>query len=600
MRLLLSFLLLLLLSNASHAQDTDADGLPDTWETNGVSVNGVFLDLPRMGADPLHRDLFVEVDWMVAPTHSHEPKPEALRKVIQAFDRSPVQNPDGTTGVHLHVDAGPDSVMNPVTGERWGELSGGEALEHQDNLGTIVDAEDEDDDYSWEDEAAIKAAHFRPERVAAFRYCVFAHNLAPEDNGTSGLASGLPGTDFLVTLGEWSDQVGTVMEQAGTFMHEFGHTIGLRHGGIDHINNKPNYLSVMNYFFQTAGLFDPDDLGRLDFSRQALPTLDEHHLSEPAGISPAGLYAAFSSFLRFMEDNLEIGPIQAAIDWNQNGVANEPDVAADINDDEQLTNLESFDDWSAVVYATGPIGQADPGPQPVPAPVPVDELDERTDDSQPRTFEVAVRAGDDSAAEPGQSIAYEVTVNNHGSEADTYRIEYSSTQGWGDFTGLPATLSLGPNQAQALVLTVRVPSGVAAGTEDETVVTARSETHEAIVDQAVIRTTVTAVAAPSVAGTGTDGGGCFVATAAYGSYLDPHVVTLRHFRDGVLERSAPGRAFVRGYYRVSPSVAAVIAQSSVLRGMTVLALTPVVLALEHPLLLGLLLLAALVRARKRR
>ncbi len=31
-------------------------------------------------------------------------------------------------------------------------------------------------------------------------------------------------------------------------MHELGHNLGLRHGGMDDLNCKPNYLSVMNYF----------------------------------------------------------------------------------------------------------------------------------------------------------------------------------------------------------------------------------------------------------------------------------------------------------------------------------------------------------------
>ena len=34
-------------------------------------------------------------------------------------------------------------------------------------------------------------------------------------------------------------------------MHEFGHTLGLGHGGGDDVNNKSNYVSVMNYDWQT-------------------------------------------------------------------------------------------------------------------------------------------------------------------------------------------------------------------------------------------------------------------------------------------------------------------------------------------------------------
>jgi hypothetical protein len=42
-------------------------------------------------------------------------------------------------------------------------------------------------------------------------------------------------------------------------------------------------------------------------------------------------------------------------------------------------------------------------------------------------------------------------------------------------------------------------------------------------------------------------GGCFIATAAYGSYLDPHVRSLRRFRDETLMRSRLGRTFVAWY-----------------------------------------------------
>ena len=37
-------------------------------------------------------------------------------------------------------------------------------------------------------------------------------------------------------------------------MHELGHNLGLRHGGDDNVHRKPNYLSVMNYSFQTTGM----------------------------------------------------------------------------------------------------------------------------------------------------------------------------------------------------------------------------------------------------------------------------------------------------------------------------------------------------------
>lgn len=49
-------------------------------------------------------------------------------------------------------------------------------------------------------------------------------------------------------------------------------------------------------------------------------------------------------------------------------------------------------------------------------------------------------------------------------------------------------------------------------------------------------------------------GGCYVATAVYGSYDCPEVWTLRRFRDDTLDRTWYGRAFIRAYYAVSPTL----------------------------------------------
>lgn len=48
-------------------------------------------------------------------------------------------------------------------------------------------------------------------------------------------------------------------------------------------------------------------------------------------------------------------------------------------------------------------------------------------------------------------------------------------------------------------------------------------------------------------------GGCYVATAVYGSYDCPQVWTLRRFRDYTLAETWYGRAFIRMYYAVSPT-----------------------------------------------
>lgn len=50
------------------------------------------------------------------------------------------------------------------------------------------------------------------------------------------------------------------------------------------------------------------------------------------------------------------------------------------------------------------------------------------------------------------------------------------------------------------------------------------------------------------------GGGCYVATAVYGSYDCPEVWTLRRYRDDTLASTWYGRAFIKTYYAVSPTL----------------------------------------------
>ena len=349
--------------------DSDGDALPDSWESDGVDVDldgTIDLDLPAMGADPMHKDIFVEIDAMT----NHRLQQAAIDEVVNAFRLAPVSNPDGIDGIALHVDNGPASIMNPHTGERWGTHSRGTTtIPHENVLGIGLG----DFLYSWSEFDRIKDFHFEQARRRVFHYVVSGHQYGHPFNTSSGISRGIGASDFIVALGPActppGDCSGTVEQQAGTFMHELGHNLHLMHGGQDPVNRKPNYLSIMNYSFQLTGLVVQRDVVRLnifDYSRfgasDALTPLNEASLSETGGFG-SGLFYRFGgtylSVARCPGGNWQPSLVEDLVDWDCNGTFEATPVSVDINSDTiPFGRWGPFEDWNRLVYSGGGIGSA--------------------------------------------------------------------------------------------------------------------------------------------------------------------------------------------------------------------------------------------------
>lgn len=358
----------------SNNPDTDGDALGDGHEVLGYDADGdgsIDLPLPSYGVNPLRKDILVEIDHMGSDgTHSHAPTPSGISAVVAAFDNAPIANPDGSFGVNLHVDYGAGAPL--VGGGTWGSASGASVLAHTTALGSMSGG-----DYSWTDFNNLKAANFNALRRPFFHYSVFAHlldaTLAPNES-PSGISYGIGASDFIVSMGGWSGSTGTAVEQGGTFMHELGHNLNLRHGGADDVNWKPNYISVMNYWFQ-SGINVGGGLG-FDYSRQALAALDEGRLDEAGGIGTGSFGTKW-----FCPDGIQTQTDDASTaDWDCDGTQLEADVAANVNlgisphSDASLGLLSGHDDWAAVVFNGGGVGDFGTPPTP-PATTPVgDEL----------------------------------------------------------------------------------------------------------------------------------------------------------------------------------------------------------------------------------
>ncbi|MBM9512972.1 SGNH/GDSL hydrolase family protein [Desulfogranum marinum] len=80
----------------------------------------------------------------------------------------------------------------------------------------------------------------------------------------------------------------------------------------------------------------------------------------------------------------------------------------------------------------------------------------------------------------------------------------------------------------------------------------------------------------SSSGGDSGGGGCFIATAAFGSPLESHVVELKRFRDQILLKTWLGKEFVQAYYKYSPPIADTIHEHAWMRFVVRVLLYPLV------------------------
>jgi hypothetical protein len=314
--------------------DTDDDSIQDGDEVLGT-LDG--LDLPGLGVSPLIKTILVEYDWFDDSGHSHRPTAQMMDSLIAAFDRE---------GIQLINDYGQSSA--PFDG------------------GNLISDADGDVDGFGSEWAAYKAANFASNRNGYFHYAMHPHSY--NSGGSSGLAE-VGGDDLInATLG-WSDDYQQV---SGTIMHELGHNLGLRHGGNEAQNYKPNYNSVMNYQYQFSGVDTNCTIpgnGLLNYSNGTRPSLDEDNLSEADGIceDTAPVNALLGTDWNYdgdMDDtfvNSSWGNIDMR--WSDDGDSDDAWGGTACNDvglwcsytfstnyDADLTVLTDHDDWENLVF----------------------------------------------------------------------------------------------------------------------------------------------------------------------------------------------------------------------------------------------------------
>jgi len=339
----------------SIAADTDGDGISDAIEKKGP--------YKAAGGNFKHKDLWVECDYMKGRQLNWNKMQSDMAK---SYARGPVTNPDGKKGIKFHLVVGEQLKLDKTA---WaGNLETNAEFE---NLYNKVMQRRQ---LSFVNDPDIDSSYFH--------YCLVVHTMTT-NGGLLGISmdstninGGIPGDTVALAFNPAIPDNDKTWRRAGTMMHELGHNLGLKHGGFDHVNNKLNYLSIMDYlltdgFFKKVSDTRAEQQEYWDYSISKQKDLNEKKLNENNGVDAApslvakgfvGIQRCPDSTGQFLQlfffeynkpvnfncnDKFDAGTIKFNINWDGNSTGGD-----------LYSVHKSENNWANIVFDGGAIAGA--------------------------------------------------------------------------------------------------------------------------------------------------------------------------------------------------------------------------------------------------
>jgi len=241
-------------------------------------------------------------------------------------------------------------------------------------------------------------------------------------------------------------------------------------------------------------------------------------------------------------DPVEFTTTSDIVDFDGNGIPDDREVddTVDLNQDSIPDNDQPdfIKSMQSAVGSNEPIGVSKLSSSidaiEVLEPVnPAAILDKR---NRPETFMFGLACYRLRVNQPGATALVRIYYSEDIPNADGYYL-YSTVSGWQDYTHYTA---FNPDDKSVTIELKDGGHGDSDGVANGIIVDPGGVTNAS--------TLVSTVGPDS----GATGGGCFIATAAFGSYVKPQVKLLREFRDQYLLTNRPGQCFVEKYYKYGP------------------------------------------------